>query len=137
MRAAYLELTNDNPYLASAHLGLGRAELLNGMAEKARDSFRKALSLDKSCAEAHMGLADALRQTGDRDGAILSYREVLKVDGRNTRALWELGTTYKMVQKRELAIFHLEKLIETAPADSHYAGLARKLLNENRGMLIN
>ena len=137
MRQTYASLAADNPYFANAHLGLGRAQLLTGMVEEARDSFLKTLSIDKSCAEAHMGLADALRQTGDREGAIKAYREVLKVDGRNSKALYELGTTYKMVQKRELAIFHLEKLIETAPANSHYAGLARKLLNENRGMLIN
>ena len=137
MGRTFLKLSEDNPYMAKAHLGLGKAELLKNLPEKAKESFKKSLAIDKSCAEAHMGYADALRQTGDRDGAIKAYREVLKVDGRNTKALYELGTTYKMVQKRELAIFHLEKLLETAPADSHYAGLARKLLNQNRGMLIN
>ncbi len=137
MRATYLELVQDNPYMARAYLGLGRSELLTGRAEQAKTSFHKAATLERGCAEAYMGLAEASRLVGDRSGAITAYREVLRIDGRNERALYELGTTYQSVQKRELAVFHLERLLEVAPPDSRYVGLARSLLEENRRRLLN
>jgi tetratricopeptide (TPR) repeat protein len=58
--AEELHMANSDPRKhAAMHVDRGREELREGFLEQARESFRKAISLDPTSADAHLGLANS------------------------------------------------------------------------------
>jgi tetratricopeptide (TPR) repeat protein len=79
-RALYL-----SPYLAEAHLLLGRVHLRNGRAREAIDVCKIALWSDES-AEAHAVLGEAYRQAKDLDAARAEAERALALDPTSAEA---------------------------------------------------
>ena len=79
-RAIYL-----SPYLASAHLLLGRIELRNGRVQEAIDAFKISIWSDETAA-AHAALGEAYRQDKDLTGARAEADRALAMDPASTEA---------------------------------------------------
>jgi tetratricopeptide (TPR) repeat protein len=80
-RALYL-----SPYMAEAHLMLGRLYLRGGRPAEAVDSLKIALWSEETVA-AHLALAEALWQTQDQAAARLEVDRALALDPKSAEAL--------------------------------------------------
>lgn len=80
-RALYL-----SPYLAEAHLLLGRLYLRGGRPAEAVEAFKIALWSEETVA-AHLGLAEALLQVQDQAGARTEVERALALDPKSADAL--------------------------------------------------
>jgi len=79
-RALYL-----SPYMASAHLLLGRIELRNGRVQEAIDAFKISIWSNET-AVAHAALGEAFRQDKDLTGARTEADRALAMDPASTEA---------------------------------------------------
>ena len=79
-RALYL-----SPYLAEAHLLLGRIHLRNGRVHDAIDAFKISL-WSAETAEAHAALGEAYRQNKDAAGARIEADRALAIDPASSEA---------------------------------------------------
>jgi tetratricopeptide (TPR) repeat protein len=79
-RALYL-----SPYMAGAHLLLGRIELRNGRVQEAIDAFKISIWSDETAA-AHAALGEAYRQDKDMTGARAEADRALVMDPASTEA---------------------------------------------------
>jgi tetratricopeptide (TPR) repeat protein len=73
-RALYL-----SPYLAEAHLLLGRIHLRNGRVQDAIDAFKIAL-WSAETADVHVSLGEAYRQMKDLEAARVEAQRALALD---------------------------------------------------------
>jgi tetratricopeptide (TPR) repeat protein len=89
-RALYL-----SPYMADAHILIGRVHLRNGRVREAIDAFKLALWSSETAA-GHAALAEAYRQANDRNGARTEAERALALDPGSVEARRVLG----MVQSR-------------------------------------
>jgi tetratricopeptide (TPR) repeat protein len=77
--AEEVQMANSDPKKhAAMHVDRGRQELREGFFEQARESFRKAISLDAANSDAHLGLANAEVVLSDLPAARLEFSEVLR-----------------------------------------------------------
>ena len=74
-----------SPYLAEAHVLVGRIHLRNGRVHDAIDAFKIAL-WSKETAEAHAALGEAYRQTKDLDAARAEAERALAIDPQSAEA---------------------------------------------------
>jgi tetratricopeptide (TPR) repeat protein len=74
-----------SPYLADAHLLLGRIHLRNGRVREAIDALKISL-WSAEAAEAHTALSDAYIQADDRDAARIEAERALELDPESSEA---------------------------------------------------
>lgn len=76
----FVTILEDNPSVAIAHVGLGRAFAQEGDHNKALEHFQEAQSLDPEMAGALMGSGQAHEELGNTDQALADYEEALTID---------------------------------------------------------
>jgi len=91
----FKRMAENNPNDAMLLNQLAGAYLLNGCYEKAKEIYRKAISLNPTLAEARLNLGGVLAYLGENDAAIRELREFVKLDlhsPRVERALRAIST---------------------------------------------
>jgi len=75
----FTEFVQKAPQFAPGYVGLGRAYLAIGDANKAEEALRQALKIDPSDEDAHYNLGLALEQRKDKRAAAAEFEEALKL----------------------------------------------------------
>lgn len=100
--------------------------------DKAKISFEAYLSHVPNAYVELFQLGMIERDTGNRTQSIEIWRRVLDIHPDYTDALFYLGETCIALNMVEEGRDWLFRLLETAPDNSHYIGLADQLLNNIR-----
>jgi tetratricopeptide (TPR) repeat protein len=113
-RAAYTQLTQDNPQAGWAWVLLGRA---SQNPVSALEAYGRALELDPAQARAWAGRGDVHRALGEPETARASYETAIALDSSLARAYTGLGALLVQEGRLEDALATCELAIVSAPGD--------------------
>ena len=132
-RAAYTQLTGDNPQAAWAWVLLGRA---SQDPVSALEAYGKALELNPAQARAWVGRGDVHRALGETETARTSYETAIAVDSTLARAYTGLGALLIQEGRVEDALATCELAIVSAPGDPEAYLAAAQLAPERAQDLL-
>lgn len=102
---------------------LAEAQLANGDATKAEQSYRAALELDPKSAGAHLGLARALAGENRLADAAPQFRQAAELDPQYRDSLLELASLYEKDKQYDGAIAIYRQFPGDAAAQEHLGAL--------------
>jgi tetratricopeptide (TPR) repeat protein len=133
-----LSRASSNQPSAETFTALGVTQFALEMTDEARESFRKAISLDATHAEAYYNLATTLRNCNNEE-AISLLKKAIEIDPNYAIAHRELGLMFRLTGQSLDAQYHLQRAIELEPTDgwAHvYLGnllwMSKELTSANR-----
>ncbi|WP_010233122.1 tetratricopeptide repeat protein [Clostridium arbusti] len=88
-----------------------------GKSEKAKEYYKKALSIDNYDERAYYGLATIYDEEEKYEEAIRLYNKAIYINPNYHKAYFFLANTYDVSNKKELAIETYEKLLSLNPMD--------------------
>jgi len=100
-----------------AHLGLGRAYLLQGVLRRAQPHLERAVEVDPALGAAQAWHGELLRQQGKRDQAMAAFQRAVERDARSVVARRGLAELYLAAGNRPGAIRELQHVAEQSPRD--------------------
>lgn len=102
---------------APVHLELGRALLVQGKADPALESLRKAVTIDPREAEAHSALGVGLLAIGDKKAAVAALVRAAELEPRSPSRHSNAGTALMASGDVAAAIKAYERALRLAPND--------------------
>lgn len=103
------------PAHAALQLNLGNAWQAAGQPTSAIASYRRALTLDPTCADAYSNMGNVLLEQYDYDAAIESYQAALRLRPSFSEALFNLGNAHAALGQSDVAIWHYREALRTRP----------------------
>lgn len=98
---------------AWAYAELGRYYRFQGEHDKAKESFKKALSIDPKNSSLYVELGVYYRDGEIKfDKAKEMFRRAIKIDPKNDNAYWQLGCAYRFQGDKEKGKYDYEKVEE-------------------------
>jgi len=97
------------------YLNLGKIFAIIKLYDKAGESAKAAISIDKKCMPAYNLLGIVYIQRGDYDKAVEVFNNALKIEPRNVRLFYNLGVAYGAMGNTDLAIDAYKKAIDIDP----------------------
>jgi tetratricopeptide (TPR) repeat protein len=113
--SAYRTLIAENVNIPQVYNNLALIYNLSGRQEKARNLFKKAMSLDPRFPDARMHLATVYEQAGETEQAVSCYQQVLAHHPGKFVARYLLANQLKAQGKLEEAIEHYRKIMQQQP----------------------
>lgn len=115
-----LELATLNPADASAHYNLGLLYQQRGDLSSARDSFARAVEIDRREIDAHYQLGRIAREQGSFPEALSHFQEVLAVDPAYAHhEIWrEVGQVYYAAGQFQDALEMFDRFQQSRPSDA-------------------
>lgn len=111
--------TSIDPYatrkLANEHYKLGKLYIQFSLYEDAIEQYEKALSLYSELPDAHTSLGVALRDKGRFDEAVEHFKKAKEITLLYGPAWVQLGLTYYMQDKKDLALDEWESALKHLP----------------------
>ena len=99
-RVSALRKTNDNNVLAHIQTELGKSHFADNDIKSAKETFKKAISLDPNCIDALIHLGDICLFQNDYSGAISTWKRVTKISPPLTHLVYgRLEKAYSMQDK--------------------------------------
>lgn len=99
---------------------LGTAYDFKGMADEARRSYEKAISIDESFAPAYAGLALNLRWEGKTTDAVKNLKKAIEIDPSEAESYYNLAQVYHSQGLRDEAVSNYEYAIRLSPQPWKY-----------------
>ena len=90
---------------------------------RALEYLNEALSIDSNCISAHILKGEILKFSGHDSAALMEFSKARRLDPQNTRALFDLGNAWSLLDRDDSAIIFYNKAIETKGSDSIYIDL--------------
>lgn len=115
--AAFQAILRREPDSYWAHLGLGRAYLLEGVLRRAVPHMERAVELDGRLAAGHAWHGELLRRLDRRDEAMAAFQRAVERDARSVVARRGLGELYLAAGNAPGAIRELQHVAEQSPRD--------------------
>ena len=111
------ELNPDDPQWFYLH---GVASITEGRAVEGRRSLGRVLEMDPEHHPSRLRLGELLSEMGELESARILFERVLEASppksGLHVRALSGLGRNYYLQEEYSLAVVHLDRALEKAPA---------------------
>lgn len=99
------------------NLRLGWLHYSAGLFTESNSYYQKAIGIMPYSIEARLGIVYPASALGNWDQVIQHYQEILKIDSKNTTANYRLGSIYYGQKKYDLAVKHLEAVVNLYPFD--------------------
>ena len=106
-REAYERALDLDPYVADAHVNLGRLLHVAGELGRAEPHYREAARLDPDDPTPHFNLGVLLEEVKRRDEAVHAYRQAILRDPDFVDAHCNLGLLLESLGRRQEAVRHL------------------------------
>jgi tetratricopeptide (TPR) repeat protein len=106
-RDAYERALDLDPYVADAHVNLGRLFHVAGELGRAEPHYREAARLDPDDPTPHFNLGVLLEEAKRRDEAVHAYRQAILRDPDFADAHCNLGLLLESLGRRQEAVRHL------------------------------
>lgn len=106
-REAYERALELDPYVADAHVNLGRLLHVAGELGRAEPHYREAARLDPDDPTPHFNLGVLLEEAKRRDEAVHAYRQAILRDPDFADAHCNLGLLLESLGRRQEAVRHL------------------------------
>lgn len=106
-REAYERALDLDPYVADAHVNLGRLFHVAGELGRAEPHYREAARLDPDDPTPHFNLGVLLEEAKRRDEAVHAYRQAIHRDPDFADAHCNLGLLLESLGRRQEAVRHL------------------------------
>ena len=116
-REAYEHALELDPYVADAHVNLGRLLHVAGELGRAEPHYREAARLDPDDPTPHFNLGVLLEEAKRRDEAVHAYRQAILRDPDFADAHCNLGLLLESLGRRQEAVRHLMAARQLGPAD--------------------
>jgi spermidine synthase len=100
------------------HLGISYD--FKGMPDEARNTYKKAISVDESFAPAYEGLALNMYRNGQIEDAIKNLKKAIELDPSEADAYYNLAQIYHNQGSRDEAVSNYEKAIKLSPQPWKY-----------------
>lgn len=113
----FATVLEENPNIAIAHVGLGRAFAVEGDHQKALEHFQEALTLDPELAPALIASGQSHEELGDTDLALADYEEALTVDPGVSRGQMRVTRLLEKEGRLDDAERYLKDAIARAPQE--------------------
>lgn len=104
---AYRRAIELDPFMADAHVNLGRQLHIIGERGRAEPHYREAVRLDPDDPTPHFNLGVLLEESGRRDDAVHAYRQAILRDPDFADAHCNLGLLLEALGRRQEAVRHL------------------------------
>jgi len=104
---AYLRVLDADPYMADAHVNLGRLYQLTHEPGRAEAHYRDAVRLAPEDPVPHFNLGVLLEEAGRREEAALAYAQAVARDAEFADAHCNLGLLLESMGRRQEAMRHL------------------------------
>jgi tetratricopeptide (TPR) repeat protein len=115
-----LKRVEQQPESAAAHFNLGLAYTQRGLADRAEQSYRRALEFDPDLVEAWVNLGGVLMLKWDFKGSLEANREALQRKDDLVLAHYNTGQAYLYLGDAEGLVRSSQRVIELDP--NHAAG---------------
>jgi tetratricopeptide (TPR) repeat protein len=138
--SAYREALIADASHCRARVGLGLAQLANGRADRAEQSFRTAIQHDHQCADAYLNVAQLERGRGDLDGALTNLRRALAIESAYVEALHEMALVHLDRSADDIRALTLAEVVceQARQIDPDYAPLFNTwgVINVQQGRIV-
>ena len=96
---------------------MGVALKSQGNADKAIDSYKKAIEINPNNSEAYCNMGNALQDQGKSEKAVEAYQKALSIEPNSTDAYNNLGNVFQKQDKLEASIKAYQKALKLNPSN--------------------